>query len=332
MTKLERKLKAALRRLGLVEAPSLLIAVSGGADSISLLDALMRLKNHGKLPARISVAHLNHQLREKESDEDEDFVFQLARQNDLECFIERCAVAEITRGEKGNLEATARRLRYDFLARAAQACGAGVVLTAHIQDDQAETILMRLLRGTSAEGLRGILPIRELEPSVKLMRPMLAVTRAEVIEHCEQHQLKFRTDSSNNLPDFTRNRIRQELLPLMQSFNPRSNEALARFAWLLSEDQEVLQQISLQILSEVQQKEGLNAGKLREQAPAIRRRVLRLWLEQRRGLQRIDAVHLQAVEQLILRNHGGRIIELPANWRVTLKSGVLIVQCLGQMS
>ncbi len=333
MTKLEQKLKAALRRLGIEQSPSLLVAVSGGADSVSLLDALTRLNNRGKLPAQISVAHLNHQLRAEESDEDEAFVTQLATDNDIEYFVERSPVAEIARNEKGNLEATARRLRYVFLARAAEGCGARFVLTAHTQDDQAETILMRLLRGTGAEGLRGIHPVRRLSLSVELVRPMLAVTRAEVIEHCERYQLKFRTDSSNDLPDFTRNRIRQELLPLLRSFNPRSDEALARLAWLLDDDQEFLQQIALRILSEARQGNGLSARKLREQAPAIRRRVLRLWLEEERGgLQRIDAVHLKAIEQLILRNHGGRVIELPADWRVLLKSGTLIAHCLRQPS
>ena len=333
MTKLEQKLKAALRRLGIEKAPSLLVAVSGGADSVSLLDALTRLNKRGKLPARILVAHLNHQLRAEESDEDEAFVIQLARENDLEYFVEQSPVAEITRNEKGNLEATARRLRYDFLARAAQMCGANFVLTAHTQDDQAETILMRLLRGSSAEGLRGIhtvrrLAVRELSQSVELVRPMLAVTRAEVIEHCEHYHLKFRTDSSNDLPDFTRNRIRQELLPLMRSFNPRSDEALTRMADLLAEDRDVLHQIALNAMAEARKETGLNAKTLREQAPAIRRRVLRLWLEEERGgLQRIEAIHLKAIEQLILRNHGGRVIELPADWRVLLKSGILIAQC-----
>ncbi|MDQ3009852.1 MAG: tRNA lysidine(34) synthetase TilS [Acidobacteriota bacterium] len=331
MTKLEQKLKATLQRLGIENTPSLLVAVSGGADSVSLLDALERLNKCGKLPARILIAHLNHQLRGEESDEDEAFVIQLARQNNLEYFVEHSPVAEIMRNEKANLEATARRLRYEFLARAAQACSASFVLTAHTQDDQAETILMRLLRGSGAEGLRGIRPIRQLGQSVELVRPMLTVTRAEVIEHCERYHLKFRTDSSNTLPDFTRNRIRQELLPLMKSFNPRSDEALTRMADLLAEDHDVLHQIALNVLTKARKETGLSAKTLREQVPAIRRRVLRLWLEEERGgLQRIEAVHVKAIEQLILRNHGGRVIELPGDWRVLLKSGILIAHRLRQ--
>ena len=193
---------------------------------------------------------------------------------------------------------------------------------------------MRLLRGSGAEGLRGIHAVRRLSESVELIRPMLSVTRAEVIEHCEHYSLKFRTDSSNYLPDFTRNRVRQELLPLLRSFNPRSDEALARMAELLADDQDVLHQIVLSALIGARQGTGLNANLLREQVPAIRRGVLRLWLrEERGGIERIELVHLKAIERLILRGHGGRFIELPCGWHVRLKSGNLtIARSSGQAS
>lgn len=326
MTKLEQKLKAALPGFGVGEASSLLVAVSGGADSVSLLDALVRLNERGKLPVKIFAAHLNHQLRGEESDEDEAFMTRLAMQYNLKCFIEQAPIAEIARAEKGNLEATARQVRYDFLGRAAESFGASFVLTAHTQDDQAETILMRLLRGSGMEGLRGIHGARRLSQSVELIRPMLSVTRAEVIEHCKHYNLKFRTDSSNYLPDFTRNRVRQELLPLLRSFNPRSDEALARMAELLTDDQDVLHQIALGALIEARQGAGLNAKILRQQTTAIRRRVLRLWLrEERGGIERIEMVHVKAIERLILRGHGGRFIELPGGWHVQLKSGNLTI-------
>jgi tRNA(Ile)-lysidine synthase len=326
LTKLERKLKAALRRFGLDQAPALLLAVSGGADSVSLSDALVRLAKRGKLPAKIFVAHLNHQLRGEESDGDEAFVRELAAQLQVECFVERVAIADAAKSEKQNLEATARRARYEFLARAAQMCGAGCVLTAHTRDDQAETVLMRLLRGSGAEGLRGIHAVRQLSESVTLIRPMLGVTRAEVIEHCGRYHLNFRTDSSNYLPDFTRNRVRQELLPLLRSFNPRTDEALSRTAELLTDDQDILHQLAVNVLTRAKQDAGLDAKQLREQSPAIRRRVLRLWLKEERGsLKRIEAVHLGAIEQMLLRNHGGKVVELPGNWKVRLKANYLTI-------
>src|SRR5262245_56285065 len=184
MTKLEKKLRAALRRFGIGAMDSIIAAVSGGADSAALLDALARIQRSEGRPGSIIVAHLNHQLRGEESDEDEAFVRNLAERLKFQVFTERIAVAERAKREKRNLEAVARSLRYEFLLKVAEACGANFVFTAHTLDDQAETILMRLIRGSGAEGLRGIHQIVTLSDRVKLIRPMLEITRAEVIEHC----------------------------------------------------------------------------------------------------------------------------------------------------
>src|SRR5262249_33361389 len=146
------------------------------------------------LPKTIIAAHLNHMLRGAESDGDEKFVTELAERSGLTCSVERIDVADRTNKDRHNLEATARRIRYDFLRRVAESCGAEMVMTAHTQDDQAETILMRLLRGSGPEGLRGIHQIRNLGQKVKLIRPMLGITREEVIMHCEHYGVAFRTD------------------------------------------------------------------------------------------------------------------------------------------
>lgn len=328
MTRLEQKLKAELRRLGVMKSVSLVVAVSGGADSVSLLDGCIRLKQRGKLPAKIFAAHLNHQLRGEESDDDENFVRRLAIERGVECLIERIAVADFAKAEQQNLEATARRLRYEFLKRAAETFGADFVCTAHTLDDQAETMLMRLLRGAGAEGLRGIHASAELSESTKLIRPLLTTTRTEVLSHCAQYTLDFRQDSSNLLPEMTRNRIRLELIPLLKSFNRRSNEAIIRGMGLIAADDDYLKQVSEKVLAASRVGEGLNAKLLAQHHPAILRRVLRLWLEQSRGsLLRIEAVHISALESLVLRPEGGRIIELPGKWQVRRKSGVLEIAC-----
>src|SRR5262245_17170929 len=206
MTKLEKKLRAALRRFGIGAQDSVIVAVSGGADSVALLDALARFQQGEGRPGSITVAHLNHQLRGEESDEDEAFTRNLSERLNLPVFTERIAVAERAKAEKRNLEAVARSLRYEFLLKVAEARGANFIFTAHTLDDQAETILMRLIRGAGAEGLRGIHQTLTLNDSVKLIRPMLEITRAQVIQHCEHYELAFRSDSSNFLVDFTRNR------------------------------------------------------------------------------------------------------------------------------
>ena len=311
MTKLEKKLRAALRRFGIGAQDSVIAAVSGGADSVALLDALARFRQGEGRPGSIIVAHLNHQLRGEESDEDEAFVRDLAGRLNLPVFTERVAVAERAKAEKQNLEAVARRLRYEFLLRVAEARGANVVFTAHTLDDQAETILMRLIRGSGAEGLRGVHQVMALNDGVKLVRPMLGIRRAEVVEHCERYGLAFRSDSSNFLVDFTRNRIRMELLPMLETFNPRVKESLARASESLTGDEDYLRGLASGYLARSRVEPGLSVKVLQEVPSAIRRRVLRLWLRSERGdLRRINASHIEAVERLI-DGPSGRRVELP---------------------
>jgi len=314
---LEKKLRASLRQLGVHKQDRILVAVSGGADSTALLDALVRWKKNEHLSSNLFVAHLNHLLRGAESDADETFVREITRQLQVPVFITQEDVAACAASEKKNLEATARRLRYDFLMRIAEQCQARVIVTAHTHDDQVETLLMRLLRGTGAAGLRGIQANRELTLSLRLVRPMLEITRTEVLEHCERYQLSFRYDSSNESTEFTRNRIRHELVPLLQTFNPNFSEALVRTASQLSEDDAYLQIEAAQLVNEVVKEQLLNFKPLLSLPVALRRRVLRLWLEQSRGdLRRIGTAHLIALDDLLTRGEGGHYVELPGHWRV----------------
>jgi|SRR5262245_7710116 len=200
-----------------------ILAVSGGADSVALLRALDDDPPAGGLV----VAHLNHRLRGTESDADAQFVAELCP-----CWPHRVEAIDVrAAAEPGeNLEAAARRVRYDFLARVARAAGASWVATAHTLDDQAETILHRLIRGTGLRGLRGIAERRPLVPEVQLLRPMLTVCRAEVIAYLREIGQDWREDATNLDPTFTRNRIRHELLPLLRTFNPAIADVLGRLA------------------------------------------------------------------------------------------------------
>lgn len=317
MTTLEKKLRTRLRQLGISKQDHLLVAVSGGADSTALLDALARWKKSDHLLASLSAAHLNHLLRGAESDEDETFVRTITKQLDVPIFVAQENVAACAAHEKKNLEATARRLRYDFLRRTAEQCQADIIVTAHTHDDQVETILLRLLRGTSAAGLQGIHETQELSAAVRLVRPMLGITRAEVLAHCAQYQLNFRRDSSNDSAAFTRNRVRHELLPLLQTFNPEFGTTLLRTASQLSEDDAHLQAEAARWVEGLIEGQLLNFQPLRALSSALRRRILRRWIEQTRGdLRRISTAHLMALEALIMRGEGGRYVELPDGWRV----------------
>jgi len=191
----------------------LVVAVSGGADSVALLRLLIQSRHDTPLV----VAHLNHQLRGDESDGDEAFVRDLHAQlvrdhSHLRIDIERVVLPP---GE--NLEAAARRERYRFLTNVARRHGATCIVTGHTANDQAETVVHRLLRGAGLQGLRGIAPIRELEPGLSLVRPMLTVSRGDVLTYLQQIGQEYRVDSSNADRRLTRNRIRHDLLPLLDA-------------------------------------------------------------------------------------------------------------------
>jgi tRNA(Ile)-lysidine synthase len=222
---LVRKVEQALRRPG--AGGALVVAVSGGPDSVALLRALCEARGAGPLTA----AHLNHQLRGAESDADEVFVRDLCSGLSLDCRCGRLDVRGAAEAEGANLEEVARRLRYGWLARIAEEVGAPCVATGHTANDQAETVLHRLLRGAGLRGLRGIAVCRPLTGSVSLVRPLLAATREEVMSYLAAIGQPYRQDSTNRDPALTRNRIRHQLLPLLAAeYNPQIVAILGRLA------------------------------------------------------------------------------------------------------
>lgn len=209
-----------------LDAPGLVVAVSGGPDSVALAHALAAAR--GGATAPLVLAHFNHLLRGADSDADEAFVAELAASLPGAAFT---STRDEVAARGGNVEAAARRARYRWLAEVARARGLRAVATGHTADDQAETVLHRLLRGAGVEGLRGIAARRELAPGVEVVRPLLGVTRAEVLAYLRQAGQPARHDSSNDDLRYTRNRIRHQLLPLLaRDYNPRAAEALARLA------------------------------------------------------------------------------------------------------
>ncbi len=316
MTKFEKQLRTEMRKLGVQKSDRVLVAVSGGADSTALLDALARWKGN------LCVAHLNHQLRGEESDADEAFVYNLAQALKIEALIERKEVSAEAEGK--NLEAVARQIRYDFLLKAAQASQSRFIFTGHSRDDQVETLLMRLLRGTGAAGLHGIHQSRNLSEEITLMRPMLNISRAEILAHCEHYKLGFRSDSSNDSLDFTRNRIRHELIPELQKYNPLFGETFMHTAEQISADDDYLNSEVEKILPALLRENALLIAPLIALPTALRRRVIREWVKQNRGdLRRIGFAHLISIEALALEGEGNRYVELPDGWKV-LRSGKIL--------
>ncbi|MDZ7616703.1 MAG: tRNA lysidine(34) synthetase TilS [Patescibacteria group bacterium] len=225
---------------------TVLVAVSGGPDSVALLRALAALQRPADgagadasvgvgVVGSLQVAHLNHHLRGDDSDADEQFVVQLCCELGLRCHVGHAKRADVVSRTGTALEATSRRARHRFLRQLAGTCGARYVALAHTADDQAETILHRIVRGTGLAGLGGMTRARPLGHAV-LIRPLLGFRRAELLEYLADVRQPYRIDRSNADPRFTRNRIRNDLLPrLAREYNPKVTEALLRLGTLADE-------------------------------------------------------------------------------------------------
>lgn len=326
-----RLLLAEWRRLKLpLSGETVVVAVSGGADSTALLLAIEELKSYQKFYVDICVAHLDHRLR-KTSAKDAKWVAALAQKLGFRSVIGRSKVAEEARKNSDNLEQAAREARYAFLERTAKRVSANYVLTAHTMDDQAETVLLRLMRGSAGFGLGGMDAVRPLskKSAVKLARPLLWARRIETEDYCRIRKTEFLADEMNDDLAFARVKVRKQLLPLMQSFNNKIVEGLSRTAAQLREDGAVLfsdsdallrrAAVSSEVGDDADETEtpALDVKVLSGAPPALRRRAIRQWLAEARGsTRRLEMVHLLAVDKLLEGNANGRVVELPSGGRV----------------
>ena len=270
------KLHAFLKEQALLSpGDSVIAAVSGGADSVAMLFALYLLRD--ELGITLEAAHFNHHLRGAESDRDEAFVTDFCGRYDIPLHL---GSGRIVPGKKG-LEAAARDARYAFLRRLP-----GKVATAHTADDNAETVLMRLIRGTGLKGLGAIAPV-----SGNVIRPMLTVTRDDVEAFLEEYALPHVEDSSNGTDDFLRNRIRHGILPLMRAENPRIGENLSAMALLLRQDEACLQAM-------IPEEQVPDVSRLKAMEPALRRRALERFLKAQ-GVREPEQIHILQAEQLL---------------------------------
>ena len=272
-------------------------AVSGGADSIALLFALFLLKD--KLHIDLSAAHFNHRLRGDESDRDEAFVKDFCYRYDIPLHV---GSGNVTAGKKG-LEAAARDARYSFLKNLP-----GKIATAHTADDNAETVLMRVVRGTGLRGLGAIAPING-----KLIRPMLSVTREDVLRFLAEYCLTYVEDSSNGGEDFLRNRLRHHVMPLLKAENPRFAENTSAMALRLREDEAALSALAAP---------ESNVDTLRGMPPAVRSRSLAAFLETC-GVKEPEAEHIALAEKLVFSHKPSAKAYFPGNVTVARNYGKL---------
>ena len=285
------------------------VAVSGGADSVALLYLLSELASSWEL--ELAVVHLNHCLRGLESDEDEQFVAGLAAKMALPYVHRRVDVAAEARRVRANLEQMARQSRIRFFAELISGSRLHRIALGHTKDDQAETVLFRILRGAGPEGIRGILPVTK----EGLVRPLLDVRREQLRQYLTGKGVQWREDSTNHDLRRTRNRIRHVLLPeLARNWNPRVVDALARLAQSAAEDNQYLESAVLGLMDTLWQVDGpglvVRCKSFQQLPAALHRRVLRAAIRRVKGtLLQFDRGHLEVLENIILGKAGhGRAI------------------------
>ncbi len=332
-----RKLITEWRRLVLPFADqTIVVAISGGADSSALAVALHELKQRKKLNLRFVAAHFNHDLRGEHSEKDALFVRHLTEKLNFELVLGKGKISGV-----GNLEQNARNKRYEFLYETAENLKACAVLTAHTINDQAETFLMNLIRGSGIEGLSGMKSVRSFrfqvssfkseeksqipnpKSQIQLVRPLLSWAKREDTENfCHQNEIEFCFDAMNEDLRFQRVRVRKVLLPLLKDFNPKIVENLAKTAGLLRG--EIIENFGGENRFA---EENLALKDLRDLPKPLLYKTLRGWLERRRGsLRRLELKHIEAIERLLFSRKSGKTVELPNGEMVFKTDGMLQFQ------
>ena len=325
--RLERQVAGALLRAGYSGNDArLVVGISGGPDSSALLHCLFRLRQRHGL--RLHAAHLNHDFRGEEAEEDARFAAALARDLALPATVERRDVLLYQKERRiSSFEQAARELRYSFLAEVAERTGASAVALGHTSDDVAETVLQHILRGSGIQGLRGMSesspwPLPREGGGLRVFRPLVGVSKADTAGYCRELGQKYRVDSGNYLSRFTRNRIRQNLLPLLASeYNPRVGEALVRLARTAALELDYLEAEIERIWPGVAEEEegavGFDRPALLAVHPALQKLLFRRAFARLLGdTRRLSERHLDAMLELAQSQTSGRSLDLPNGLRL----------------
>lgn len=332
---LRAQVRAAILKHKLIARGELLVlGVSGGADSLVLLHALRALRD--ELELRLHIAHLNHQLRGPDSEEDAAFVAALAREWKIPATIQARDLAAFARAQRLSIEELARRARYAFLAEVARRESAAVIAVAHNRDDQVETVLMHFIRGAGLAGLRGMQPKIELRGAsfglaetrmstlspLYLIRPLLDVPRADIDLYCKEHYLAPRVDRSNFDTVLFRNRLRHEALPYLEGLNPNLREVIYHSSIAIADDYDFLAPLIRNEYARVAQEQDgaivFHRAAWSALHPAIQRGTLRIAVQRLRSeLRDIGWVHIENARRLALEKAVGA--------EATLPSGLMLV-------
>lgn len=324
------KAREIINRYGMLSRnDKVVIAVSGGADSVCLLYILYSLRD--ELGISIHIAHLNHMLRGKESDKDMEFVKELAGRLSMPISTDCVDILSYSKEKQSSIEECARDIRYDFLVKVAKMSNANKIAVGHTKDDQAETVLMRLLRGSGARGLCGIPAVRSIQ-GITLIRPLLGIWRKEIEAYLKENKIPYRCDSSNQTEAYFRNRLRLELLPILEKgYNPNIKEVLVNMAENLFNDYEYINEAAKNkfapcVDTGIPDRVSIDIKKFSNYHIAIQKQLIRLAIARLKGsLRRIEFRHWQELEELIFKRPDNSIVDLTNDIAAQKKKNLLII-------
>lgn len=305
---LEEKVRKTIREYNLIEKnDSIVVGVSGGPDSMTLLSILLKLKEEFNL--KIYVAHVNHMLREN-AIKDEEYVKEFCEKNNIEIFIKKANISEIAQKEKIGLEEAGRNVRYNFFEEVLKNTESNKIAIAHNLNDKVETIIMNTLRGSGVSGLKGIEAKRK-----KYIRPLIEIERYEIEKYCIENKINPRHDESNDDNTYTRNKIRNIVIPYIKNeFNPNIIKTLNRLSEIIKEEDEYVQSETEKIFKEIlltneKNKIEFDPRKFNEQEKVIQKNLILLAIKKVKGsTQGIEKVNIDDIIKLCNNNIGNKLI------------------------
>ncbi len=319
---MKQKVIETIRKYNLIEdGDKIVLGVSGGPDSISMLNILKEIKDEQIIKFEIYVAHINHMIREEAID-DEKYVEDYCNKNNIKCHIKRIDVVKIANDKKIGTEEAGRKARYEFFEEILKRTNSNKIAIAHNINDKIETIIMHLLRGSGLSGLKGIEPIRDN----KFIRPLIECERSEIEQYCEKYELNPRIDKTNFENEYTRNKIRNIVIPyIKQEFNPNIVQTLSRLSDVAIEEIKYIskqtQKIYQQILIEKEDRQIiLNLKKFNEQEKIIKSQLILLTTKQLMGsTQGIEKIHIEDIIKLCSNNVGNKYLTPNKNIKILIK-------------
>jgi len=323
---MKNKVIDTIKKFNLIQSgDKIVLGVSGGPDSISMLNILNEIKEQFKF--EIYVAHINHMIRE-EAEDDEIYVQNYCKKNNIEFYVKRIDVQQFANTNKIGTEEAGRNIRYEFFEEVMQEVGANKIGIAHNKNDKIETIIMNLIRGSGISGLKGIEPIRDN----KYIRPLIECERQEIEQYCEKNNLNPRIDKTNFENDYTRNKIRNIVIPYIQKeFNPNIIQTMDRLSQVATEESDYINkqtdEIYQKLLVEQNTKQiVLRLKEFNKQEKVIKNRIVLKAIKEVMGsTERIEKIHIEDIIKLCDNNIGNKFLTPNKNVKILIKDKKIYV-------